>query len=191
MTGSPIDQSRAWEAYGHAMAAAAGLDLIMKVSNFHDRAMRLLGSGDKRNIEAKRAKLIDQAMAPHFSQSANEFYDAHPELHSDLFRTALDNAIIFRNSLSHRYFSTIWRFLDTDDGLDIIAFECNQYKEHFTGMETHIRQNVDATFLKFFNQPGQIQADIESHPVHKFLSGQAESIEQALTEVGYPPETSS
>ncbi|MEM8696337.1 MAG: hypothetical protein AAGE05_09990 [Pseudomonadota bacterium] len=180
-----IDQSRAWNAYGQAMAAAAGLDLLMKVSNFHDRAIKLVH--DARNFEAKRAKLVEKAMAPHFSQSANEFYESHIELQSSLFRTALDNAIEFRNYLSHQYFAAIWPLLSNKEGIDIIECECSHYKDHFVNVEKHIRSNGNCDFLQFFKQTEDPNVHVENHPIHRFLTGQVETIEQALAEAGYPP----
>ncbi|WP_299328841.1 hypothetical protein [Parasphingopyxis sp.] len=181
-----INQSRAWGAYGQAMAAAAALDLLVKVSNFHDRALELVG--DSRNFEAKRAKLVEKATKPHFSQSANEFYESHKELQSDQFRIALDNAIVFRNYLSHQYFSAIWPLLSSEEGLDVIECECLHYKDHFVGIENHILAHGNCEFLQFFQQAADPKAVLENHPVHRFLKGQVESIDEALAEAGYPPQ---
>lgn len=145
---SSIDQARAWNAYGQAMAAAAALDLLFKVSNFHDRALKIVG--DSRNLQAKQDKLVKNVMRPHFSQSAYEFYESHTELHSDLFKTALGNAIDFRNYLSHQYFGVIWRLLSSEEGLDIIACECAHYRDHFVQLEHHIRAHGNCDFLQFF-----------------------------------------
>lgn len=180
-----VDQTRAWNAYGQAMAAAAALDLLVKVSNFHDRALKLVG--DSRNFKAKRAKLVEKATAPHFSQSVNEFYEAHPELQSDLFRTALDNAILFRNYLSHQYLSAIWPLLSSEEGLNVIECECAHYKDHFVGIENHIRAYGTCEFLQFFREAADPKVHLKNHPIHRFLTGQVNSIEEALAEAGYPP----
>ena len=185
-----IDQSRAWEAYGQVMAAVAAVDLIFKISNLHTRATQLFSTDDKRNLAAKQKKLADQAMAAQFSVSANEFFDTHAELRSDLFRTALDNAIGIRNYLTHKWFAANWQFLKSEEGLDIIAAECAFYKEHFEGIESHIRENGDRDFMSFFDYRDDTEIMIENHPMHKFLTGQAGTVEQALKEAGYPVDES-
>lgn len=183
----PPDQSRAWDAYGHALAAAACLDLIFKVSNFHDRAIALRDSSDIRNVESKSQKIIDQPQSALFSTSANEFYASHQELQSDEFRTELDNAIGFRNYLAHKFILVAHRFLGSEEGLDIIATECAHYRDHFVGIEEYIWANGNCDFARFFDERPDTEAMIRNHPIHRFNIGEFDSLEQALSAVGWPP----
>lgn len=178
MTKDNVDQSRAWDAYGHAMASIAGLEHLINVANFHDEASEVLS--DKRNQTAKINELVKTATARHFSQSIDMFYDYHTELQSDEFRDALNNAISIRNTLTHKYFSSIWKFLYSEQGLDIIACECHFYREHFEGIEKHIRENGRCDFLRFYDQLEDTQNIMDNHPIHRFLIGEFTSIEEAL-----------
>ena len=163
------DQSRVWNAYGHALGAAIGLEQIMRWANFHRRALAILAKETSDgNSDAKKKRLIANALEGTFGQVATQFRQLHPEAEEGVFGEAIENAIEFRNILSHKFLAHHSRNLRTARGLDIIAIECNLYRDHFQRIEEYIRQKVDIDWRLVDASIGPFEGD-PPHPFEEFL----------------------
>ena len=163
------DQSRIWNAYGHALGAAIGLEQVMRWANFHRRTLAILANETlDGNSEAKKQKLVANALDGTFGQIVSQFRQLHPEVEEGIFGEAIENGIEFRNVLSHRFLARHSRNLRTERGLDIIAIECNLYRDHFQRLEEHIRQKVDIDWRLVDASIGPFEDD-PPHPLEEFL----------------------
>lgn len=166
------DQERLWNAYGHAIGAALGVELVIRWSNYHVRAKKLLqGRPNDPNFEAKQNKLIQNAFEGTFGQIAVQFKELNPSLNAPLFLEALDNAVEFRNRLGHKFLAQHLRNLRTEEGLDLIAIECNLYLDHFRRLESYLRQNVDF-YWAIFERVTKLKPNSDPHPFASWLDDQ-------------------
>lgn len=163
------NQERLWNAYGHAMGAALGVELVIRWSNYHVRAKKLLqNERTDPNFPAKQSKLIQNAFEGTFGQLVGQFKELNPAMNEPLFLEALDNAVDFRNRLGHKFLVHHLRNLRTEEGLDLIAIECNLYLDHFQRLERYLRENVDFDWA-IFERVTQHKPDAEPHPYSDWL----------------------
>ena len=106
MSDAAPEQERVWNAYGHAMGAAIGLELVFRIANltarFHAIEASLVSAGNK---HAQHAKVRKNAAEGTFGQVASQFCELYPKV-ADLnpvFREAVENAVGFRNHLTHGF----------------------------------------------------------------------------------------
>lgn len=154
-------QKQMWDAYGHALGAAAGLELVMRIA--------LLDKARKANPDAPEARqeALASILRLTLGQTAQQFTIAYPEFaEHDLFPIAIENASSFRNYLAHHFLEGKLAGLRTATGIELIALECMEYTEHFRQVETFIRHECKADFEGFFGQ-GADEADqwVEDHPL--------------------------
>ena len=97
-------QERVWNVYGHAMGAAIGLELVLRIANLTARFYQVEGSRTSRGNKAARlAKLRKNAGEGTFGEVAKQFCVLFPEVVASdpAFNEAIDNAVDFRNHLAH------------------------------------------------------------------------------------------
>lgn len=154
-------QMQMWDAYGHALGAAAGLELVMRVA--------LLDAARKANsnsAEARQAALAS-ILRMTLGQTAQRFMVIYPEFaEHEVFPEAIENVTNFRNYLAHHFLEGKLAGLRTEAGVQLIALECMEYTDHFRQVEEFIRERCKADFDGFFNQ-GADEADnwVENHPL--------------------------
>lgn len=180
------EQERVWNAYGHAMGAAIGLELILRIANLTAKFHAIEASqGSAGNKRAQYEKLRKNAEEGTFGQIANQFCDLYPKVaDSDpVFREAIENAIGFRNHLSHGFLAGRVRLLLSERGLDLIELECREAMDHFHGIEGHVREHAGVDF-SLFAADGDDESLIANHPLAHKLSRQTTSdpIKDALPE---------
>ncbi len=106
MEQSTPNQERAWNAYGHAMAAALGVELVLRVTNMTTGYQNILaGTKPGKNRNGRLEKLRSNALEGTFGQLAARFRSLHPDLITELLDEALSNAVDFRNALGHHFLS--------------------------------------------------------------------------------------
>lgn len=132
------------------MGAVLGLELIIRIANLTARFHQIeAGGGSEQNKSRRHERLRANAQAGTFGQIAAQFLELYPQLASDLLREAIDNAILFRNHLTHNYLAGHVRHLKTEKGLDLIATECVLYMDHFQRIERFIRAESGVQFHLF------------------------------------------
>lgn len=155
------NQKQMWDAYGHALGAAAGLELVMRVA--------LLDAARKAHPDSAEAR--QAALATIFrmtmGQTAQRFMVVYPNFADhDVFPEAVANATSFRNYLAHHFLEGKLAGLRTADGVELIALECIEFTDHFRQVEAFVWERCGADFEGFFAQ-GADEADkwVEDHPL--------------------------
>src|SRR6266496_2122012 len=99
------DQKQLWDAYGHAMGAATGLELLMRIALINSAAQRLIKED---RFEEDRAKALAGIQRMTFGQTVQEFKKAFPSFVGDkAFCESIDNAVSSRNHLAHNFLEGI------------------------------------------------------------------------------------
>lgn len=160
------DQKQAWDAYGHAMGAAVGLELLMRIA--------LLDEARKANPDSAgaRQEALASILRMTFGQTASRFMRVYPAFaEHGLFPEAIENASSIRNHLAHHFLDGRLTGLRTEKGIQLIALECIEYANHFRQVEQFIRDRCEADFEGFFSQ-GADEADkwVADHPLGPKLS---------------------
>ena len=160
MAGLP-DQKQMWDAYGHALGAAAGLELVMRIA--------LLDAARKANLDSENARqeALKSIVGMTLGQTVRRFMEVYPEFADhDVFPRAIDNAVYIRNQLAHHFLEGRLSGLKTEEGIQLIALECIGCTDHFRQLEHFVRAECEADFDGFFSQ-GAEEADrwVEQHPL--------------------------
>lgn len=155
------NQKQMWDAYGHALGAAAGLELVMRIA--------LLDAARQANpdsAEARQAALVS-ILRMTLGQTVKRFMVTYPEFAKhEVFPEAIANATAFRNHLAHHFLEGKLAGLRTEAGIHLIVLECIEYTDHFRQVEAFIRERCTADLDGFFDQ-GAAEADkwVENHPL--------------------------
>jgi hypothetical protein len=175
MPDDSVDQARAWEALGHAMAAGQAVELLFHIANFTARANKAFEKIDSEELEAQKEKIIENAQKSTFGQAANQFIELypssqHPKLTTALFKEAVENAKLMRNHLAHGFFLGAIRCLNSEAGLDLLGIECNLYRDHFERLAGHIRKLCPVDFEIFFSITQENHSIyLTNHPLREYL----------------------
>ena len=87
------------------MAAALGVEQVMRLAIFHHKASALLTAGSSpKNKRARSRKLIKNVLEGTFKQVSIEFRRVHPAFDiEEPYRQMMDEAVEARNLLAHRF----------------------------------------------------------------------------------------
>jgi hypothetical protein len=177
MSDAAPNQERIWNAYGHAMGAAIGLELILRIANMTARFHAIeADSNSLGNKHVQHAKVLKNAGEGTFGQIAGQFCELYPKVADSnaVFREAVENAIEFRNHLTHGFLAGRSRLLLSERGLDLIALECHEARGHFQRIEQFIRDRSGVDF-SLFAADGDDEALIDNHPLAYMLDVEAAS----------------
>lgn len=164
-------QERVWNAYGQAMGAVTGLELVLRIANmttrFHAIEASQISAGNK---HAQRTKLLANAGAGTFGQISGQFCELYPQVADldPLFRDAIKTAVAIRNHLTHGFLAGRVRLLRSDRGLDLMELECVHAMEHFRRIEQYVGSHSEIDFSVFAAQ-GDEELLFPSHPLAHLL----------------------
>ena len=160
------DQKQFWDAFGHAMGAATGLELTMRIALVHAAA--------KQRQQAPEAitAVINRIRGMTLGGTAKSFIKTYPEFADDeAFVSGLNDAIDFRNHLAHNFLEGRMDAFRSDDGINLVALECMLATEHFGELERVVRARCPADFEAFFQQgEGRAEEFVNGHPLRKHLA---------------------
>jgi hypothetical protein len=126
---NPNDCYRAFEAYGHAMAAASAFEILMALMVMKAVALRL----DKRanaNIQpADRRTLTKSLLTSSYDRLQRELRKSFTL--SDETQTGLADGKLARDRLAHNFWPGHAGNLFSPDGVDVIATDCAHSANHF------------------------------------------------------------
>jgi len=154
-------QKQIWDAYGHAMGAAAGMELVLRIA--------LLDAARKANPDLAEARqtALRSILRMTLRNTVERFMAIYPDFaEHDVFPEAINNAVDFRNNLAHHFLEGKLAGLRTEVGVQLIALECMEYTEHFRQIEAFVRERCKADFAGFLEQ-GVNEADqwVRDHPL--------------------------
>lgn len=137
---NPDDCYRAFEAYGHAMAAASAFEMLMALMIMKALALRL----DKRanaNIQpADRPGLIRSLMDGSYDRLQRQLCLSFTL--SDELRTGLADGKGARDHLAHNFWPGHVDNLHSSEGVDIIATDCATHANHFRLLTTAVLEET-------------------------------------------------
>lgn len=159
-------QKQFWDAYGHAMGAATGLELTMRIALVHAAAKQGVSGPEATAAEINRIRRMT------LGSTAKSFMETYPEFADDkAFVQGLSDAIDFRNHMAHNFLEGRLDAFRSDDGIKLVALECMLATEHFGELERVVRRRCPANFEAFFRQgEGRAEAFVNSHPLRKHLA---------------------
>ncbi|HEY0011539.1 MAG TPA: hypothetical protein VGB79_01655 [Allosphingosinicella sp.] len=147
------------------MAAAARLELVLRIVNVDTKGKQILASGGTpANIEARVAKEKANATKGTYGQVVNRFLSLHEGKVEPDVEAYLRDSIGFRNHMAHTFFqSHILNFM-TAEGLELIRIECEHFIGYFHELEECIIENAEADFEAFMAGVLQTVAEAGPHP---------------------------
>jgi len=159
-------QKEFWDAYGHALGAAAGLELSMRIALLHAAAQ------DGPLSPEERAAAIDKIRRMTLGGTATNFLKAFPQFLNDQpFVSGLSDGTSFRNHLAHNFLDGRVDGFRTEVGLKLLTLECHLATEHFAELERVVRAKSGVDFDLFFNDDEErAQAFVDTHPLRKHLA---------------------
>jgi hypothetical protein len=174
------DQRQLWNAYGHAMGAAIGLELTMRIALINDAARNMAEAVPE---QADRDEALANILALTFGRTVKKFKVAFPQFADDeQFCESIENAVSSRNHLAHHYLGGILLGLRSEEGVELATLHCIEARDHFRSLEDYLRAHCPVDYDAFF-QIGEGRADefVEGHPLRERLQaikdGKAAAIE--------------
>jgi hypothetical protein len=168
MTDFP-DQRRLWDAYGHAMGAIAGVELLLRIALINRAVSKMVADGDL--TEGRKSAELAKIQQRTLGATVGVFKTEFPNFGDDAaFCDSIDNAVRFRNSLAHHFVENHLLAFRSDEGIDLATLECIEHTEHFQSLDDYIRRNCAIDFDAFF-QLGEGKADeyTRNHPLRTKL----------------------
>ena len=163
------DQKQLWDAYGHAMGASVGLELLMRIALINVATQELIK--EKRFDQASREKILAEIQGLTFGRTVRKFKGAFPKFADDpAFCESIGNAVSSRNHLAHYFLEGILLGLRPSEGVELAALECMERTEHFRSLDNYVREHCPVDFDEFFKL-GEGRADefVREHPLREKL----------------------
>lgn len=176
MTDLP-DQRALWDAYGHAMGAIGGVELILRIALINKAVAKMMAEEDFTE-ERKRAELL-QIQGRTLGPTVAVFKASFPEFGNDAaFCESIDNAVYCRNQLAHHFVENHLLAFRSEKGVQLATLECLEHTEHFRSLDNYIRDRCSVDYDAFFAL-GEGKADdyVQNHPLSQKL--------QAIIEGGF------
>ena len=173
----PVDgsaQSRMWNAYGHALGAAAGLEFSMRFALWE--AINTKYANEPHTAAKVRARVSRMTFGPMsvLFQGVFSGFGTNAK-----FVTAMKVAVATRNRLAHHFLDGRVEALKSPGAIDLIIVECGVASAHFADVEYFIRSLCPVNFKELF-EPEQPAKDdyVQNHPFRDhFLAFRAGKID--------------
>lgn len=120
---------RAFEAYGHAMAAASTFELLMALLTMRAMALRLDKRANARIQPADHDRLLLSLRKGTFEKLQRRLTDCYTL--SEPLRSELKDAKNTRDYLAHEFWQVHCADLCSADGVEVIATAAALYADHF------------------------------------------------------------
>ena len=182
-------QSRMWNAYGHALGAAAGLEFSMRFALWE--AINTKYVSDRDTASKVRARVGRMTFGPMSTLFQGVFtgFGANAK-----FVKAMEVAVATRNQLAHHFLDGRVDALKSEEAIDLITVECGVASAHFADVEYFVRSLCPVDFGELFKPEQPAKEDyVANHPFRDhFLAFRAGEIDGGellrrwqRTEMGY------
>ena len=153
-------QSLLWNAYGHAMGAAAGLEFTMRFALWE--AINTKYATDPETAAKVRERVGRMTLEPVSKLFAGVFtgFGANAK-----FVKGMEVAVATRNHLAHHFLDGRVEALKSLEAIDLMTVECGVASAHFADLEYFVRSLCPVDFKAMF-KPEQRATDdyVISHP---------------------------
>jgi hypothetical protein len=177
MKPKPVDEaaeSGMWNAYGHALGAAAGLEFSMRFALWE--AINTKYTNDPDTAGKVRARVNRMTLGP----MSILFQGVFTGFGADAkFVKAMEVAVATRNRLAHHFLDGRVEALKSSEAIDLITVECGLASAHFADVEYFVRSLCPIDFEKLFKKEQSANEDyVLNHPLRDhFLAFRAGEIE--------------
>lgn len=163
------DQKRLWDAFGHAMGAIGGVELLLRIALINKAVATMTAEGDFTE-ERKKAELA-QIQGRTLGATVAVFKAKFPEFGEDAaFCESIDNAVFCRNQLAHHFVENNLLAFRSEEGIELATLGCIEHMDHFQSLDQYIRHNCPVDYDAFFKL-GEGNADqfVDNHPLREKL----------------------
>ncbi len=168
MTDLP-DQKQLWDAYGHAMGAIGGVELLLRIALINKAVAELSAENDftDESKSAALTKIQGRTLGPTVAVFKAKF----PELGGDpAFCESIENAVNFRNQLAHHFIENHLLAFRSQDGIELATLECIEHTSHFQSLDQYIRDKCPVDYNEFFALgEGKEDQYVQGHPLREKL----------------------
>lgn len=176
----PVDeslQSGMWNAYGHALGAAAGLEFSMRFALWE--AINTKYANDPYTGGKVRARVDRMTLGPMsiLFQGVFTGFGSNAK-----FVKAMEVAVATRNRLAHHFLDGRVEALKSAEAIDLITVECGVASAHFADVECFVRSLCPIDFKELFKPEQPAKDDyVLNHPFRDhffaFRAGEIETSE--------------
>ena len=163
------DQRGLWDAYGHAMGAIGGVELLLRLALMNKSVAKMLAENDytDHRKEAELKKILQRTLGA----TVAAFKADYPDFGKDAaFCESIENAVYIRNQLAHHFIENHLLAFRSLEGLELATLECIEHKEHFQSLEDYVRRNCHVDYDAFFALgEGREDEFIRDHPLRDKL----------------------
>lgn len=163
------DQKQLWDAYGHAMGAIGGVELLLRIALINKVVGAMIGQDDF--TDERKASELATIKGRTLGPTVAAFNAAFPEIANDpQFCESIDNAIYCRNQLAHHFLESNLLAFRSEEGIELATLGCYEHVRHFESLDRYLREHCAVDFDAFFAM-GEGKADefVENHPLRAKL----------------------
>lgn len=163
------DQRQLWDAYGHAMGAIGGVELLLRIALINKAVSVMIEEDDFTDDRkaSELAKIQGRTLGP----TVVAFKAAFPHFGEDqAFCESIDNAVYCRNQLAHHFVENNLLAFQSEEGVKLATLGCYEHVDHFQSLDLYIREHCSVDFDAFFALgEGKAYEFVENHPLRQKL----------------------
>lgn len=174
------DQKPLWDAYGHAMGAIGGVELLLRIALINSAVTKMVSEDDCTD-ERKRTEL-KKIQGRTLGDTVGVFKTEFADFGNDpKFCESIDNAVHCRNKLAHHFVECNLLAFRSQEGIELATLGCIEHTEHFQSLDRYIRDHCPVDYDAFFKLgEGQEDEFVQNHPLRDKL--------QAIKSGMFPPD---
>lgn len=163
------DQKRLWDAYGHAMGAIGGVELLLRIALINQAVAKM--TAENYFTDARKKAELEKILGRTLGSTVVEFKKQFPEFGNDPeFCESIDNAVSARNSLAHHFVEGNLLAFRSEEGIQLATLGCIEHTDHFQSLDRYIRARCPVDYDAFFKLgEGKEDEFVQNHPLREKL----------------------
>lgn len=163
------DQKQLWDAYGHAMGAIGGVELLLRIALINKAVAIMISESDF--TDTLRHEVLEKIQRKTLGSIVAAFKTQFPEFGSDpAFCESIDNAVYCRNQLAHHFVEAHLLAFRSEEGIQLATLGCIEHTKHFQSLDQHIRSKCPVDYDAFFKLgEGKEDEFVQNHPLREKL----------------------
>jgi hypothetical protein len=170
------NQKPLWDAYGHAMGAIGGVELLLRIALINVAVTRMVAEGDF--TEERKKKELSKIQGRTLGSTVAAFKKQFPEFGRDAeFCESIDNAVYCRNQLAHHFVENNLLAFRSEEGIELATLTCVEHVRHFQSLDEYVRQHCPVDYGAFFALgDGKEDEFVAQHPLRELLQSDKVSV---------------
>jgi hypothetical protein len=159
------DQKQLWDAYGHAMGAVGGVEILLRSALINKAVEKMTADGDL--TEKRKAAELAKIQSRTLGNTVSVFKAEFPDFGNDeRFCESIDNAVYCRNQLAHHFIENNFFAFRSEEGVELTKLGCEEHTRHFKSLEAYIRRNCPVDYDAFFEMGAGKEVEfVANHPL--------------------------